>query len=920
MPATARPQALVIVESPTKARTIRKFLGEGFTVEASMGHVRDLPSSASEIPASVKGKPWARLAVNVDDGFKPVYVVPGDKKKVVSELKKALKQAEVLYVATDEDREGESIGWHLLQLLKPKVPTHRMVFHEITREAIDKALASPRAVDQQLVQAQEARRILDRLVGYVVSPLLWKKVRPRLSAGRVQSVAVRVLVLRERERMAFVAGRWWDLKATAEKAGTRFDAQLATIDGTTVASGRDFDEHTGALKPGRKVVLLGEAEATALRGRLDGRPLTVGDIQRKVQTRRPYPPFTTSTLQQEANRKLGFTARTTMQVAQRLYENGHITYMRTDSVHLSGQAIGSARSMIERRYGAEMLSPKPRNYTTKSKGAQEAHEAIRPAGTRMATAQELGLSGPEARLYDLIWKRTVATQMADAKVALTTVRLTVDDPETGRTIEFRASGRQVVFPGFFRAYVEGSDDPEQVLDDRDQPLPELTEGEAIALAELTAADHETRPPARYTEASLVKALEEQGIGRPSTYASIIDTIQHRGYVQNISRQLVPTFTAMAVTRLLEETLSKVVDVEFTASMESWLDDIAEGTDAEKYLERFYKDELLDGVAQGEQIDPRSVCTLDGERFGPYRIRVGRYGPFVEYDIEGAEKPGSFSLPEEAAPADVDVPFLDTLRAKAEKGESPLGEDPETGEPVYVRVGRFGPYVQLGERTDENPKPKRASLPPGMDVGDVTFAVAVDILALPRPIGEHPEDGVAVEAGIGRYGPYVKHGKTYASLKKTDDVLAIGLPRALELLAEKKSRGRKTEPLREMGAHPEDGKPVNVLDGRFGPYVKHGRLNASLPKGTTVEELTMDQAVALLEARAARKAKRGGGRKTTTAKKTTAKKPAAKKTTTKKTTAKKSTAKKATAKKPAAKKTTAKKPAAKKPAAKKPPTE
>jgi len=897
MPPTASPHALVIVESPTKARTIRKFLGEGFTVEASMGHVRDLPSSASEIPASVKGKSWARLAVDVDDGFKPVYVVPADKKKVVSDLKKALKNAEVLYVATDEDREGESIGWHLLQLLKPKVPTHRMVFHEITREAIDKALANPRAVDQQLVQAQEARRVLDRLVGYVVSPLLWKKVRPRLSAGRVQSVAVRVLVLRERERMAFVAGRWWDLKATAEKAGTRFDAQLVGIDGTNVAAGRDFDENTGRLKAGRKVVLLGEAEAQGLRARLDGKPLTVGEIQRKVQTRRPYPPFTTSTLQQEANRKLGFTARTTMQVAQRLYENGHITYMRTDSVHLSGQAIGSSRAMIERRYGAEFLSPKPRNYTTKSKGAQEAHEAIRPAGTRMATAGELGLSGPEARLYDLIWKRTVATQMADAKVALTTVRLSVVDPESGKPVEFRASGRQVVFPGFFRCYVEGTDDPEQVLDDRDQPLPDLIEGEAIELAALEALGHETRAPSRYTEATLVKALEEQGIGRPSTYASIIDTIQRRGYVQTAARQLVPTFTAMAVTRLLEQTLSRVVDVEFTASMESWLDDIADGTGAEQYLERFYKDQLLVGVAQGEQIDPRTVCTMEGERFGAYRIRVGRYGPFVEYDVEGEEKASSFSLPDEIAPADVTLELLGELRAKAEKGEAPLGEDPETGEPVFVRVGRFGPYVQLGERTDENPKPKRGSLPPGMDVSDVGLKVAIDILALPRPIGEHPEDGVAVEAGIGRYGPYVKHGKTYASLKKTDDVLSIELPRALELLVEKKTRGRKTEPLREMGPHPEDGEPVNVLDGRFGPYVKHGRLNASLPKGVAVEEVTMDQAVALLKARAERK---GTGRKTA------AKKPAAKK----KAPAKKPAAKKkAPAKKPAAKKVTAKKPTA-----------
>ncbi|MEZ4430992.1 MAG: type I DNA topoisomerase [bacterium] len=849
-------QALVIVESPTKARTIRKFLGQGFTVEASMGHVRDLPSSAAEIPAEVKDKSWARLAVDVDHGFKPVYVVPDDKKKVVAELKKALKQAEVLYVATDEDREGESIGWHLIELLRPKIPTHRMVFHEITKDAIESALQNPRAVDEQLVQAQEARRVLDRLVGYTVSPLLWKKVRPRLSAGRVQSVAVRLLVMRERERMAFVAGSWWDLKATAEKTQTRFDAQLVSVGGKPVASGRDFDEATGRLIPGRDVLLLDEGSAGALRARLDKRPLRVVQIERKVQDRSPYPPFTTSTLQQEANRKLGFTARTTMQVAQRLYENGHITYMRTDSVNLSGQAIGSARAMIERRYGAEFLSPKPRNYTTKAKGAQEAHEAIRPAGTSMATASELGLAGPEARLYDLIWKRTVSTQMANAKVALTTARLVVDDPQSGAPVEFRASGRQVVFPGFFRAYVEGTDDPEQVLDDRDQPLPELEEGEQIALAALEALGHETRPRARYTEATLVKALETEGIGRPSTYASIIDTIQQRGYVRTIARQLVPTFTAMAVTKLLEETLGKVVDIEFTASMESWLDDIAEGTDAEKYLDHFYRAELLDPVNRGEQIDARTVCTLESERFAPYRIRIGRYGPFVEYDVAGEEKPRSFSLPEDCAPADVDKAFIDALREKAEKGEAPLGEDPDSGQPVYVRTGRFGPYIQLGEVTDDNPKPKRASLPPKMEVGDVDLETALSLLSLPRALGAHPEDGKEISAGIGRFGPYVKHERIYASLKPGDDVLTVGLARALELIAEKMTRGgAKAEPLRELGAHP-DGAPVVVLKGRYGPYVKHGKTNVTLPEGTTVESVSLEQAVALVDAKAAKK----GGRK------------------------------------------------------------
>ncbi|MCA9561425.1 MAG: type I DNA topoisomerase, partial [Myxococcales bacterium] len=757
--ATRAGNALVIVESPTKARTIRKFLGAGFTVEASMGHVRDLPSSAAELPAKIKGEPWARLGVDVDHGFAPVYVVPAEKKKVVTALKSAMAGAEVVYLATDEDREGESIGWHLLQVLKPKVPTYRMVFHEITREAIQQALAAPRAVDEQLVQAQEARRVLDRLVGYVVSPLLWKKVRPRLSAGRVQSVAVRLLVLRERERMAFVSGEWWDLKATVDKAGARFDAQLVALGGQAVATGRDFDEHTGRVAEGRNVLLLGGADAQALQTHLAGRPLTVASVDRKIQVRQPYPPFTTSTLQQEANRKLGFGASMTMQVAQRLYENGHITYMRTDSVNLSNEAINSVRAMIQSRYGAEMLSPKPRQYTTRSKGAQEAHEAIRPAGTAMATARELGLTGPEARLYELIWKRTVATQMADAQVAMTTVRLTSEEPGTGRVAEFRASGRQVVFAGFFRAYVEGTDDPEQVLDDRDQPLPPLSEGEQVACIELDAVRHETRPPARYTEATLVKALETQGIGRPSTYATIIDTVQARGYVRNAQRQLVPTFTAMAVTGLLEETLGKVVDVEFTASMEGWLDDVAVGADAEKYLDRFYREDLLDGVEKGEQFDARSVCTITSERFAPYRVRIGRYGPFVEYDAEGEDKPRSFTLPEEVPPADVDRAFIDGLRERAEQGEAPLGMDPDSGLPVYLRVGRFGPYVQLGEATEEEPKPKRASLPPKTNVDDVGLTQALALLSLPRTLGAHPEDGKTVRAGLGRFGPYVVHDKT-----------------------------------------------------------------------------------------------------------------------------------------------------------------
>jgi DNA topoisomerase I len=853
-------RALVIVESPTKARTIRKFLGDDYIVEASMGHVRDLPSSAAEIPASVKGESWARLAVDVDNDYQPVYVVPADKKKIVASLKKQLKECDVLYLATDEDREGESIGWHLLELLKPKVPTHRMVFHEITREAIERALASPREVNEQLVKAQEARRVLDRLVGYTVSPLLWKKVAPRLSAGRVQSVAVRLLVLRERERMAFVAGAWWDLKAQLLKKQTAFAAQLIAIDEKRVASGGDFHENTGQLKPGRDVRLIDEAEARALAARIEGLPLNVVALERKESQRNPYPPFTTSTLQQEANRKLGLPARQTMQVAQKLYESGHITYMRTDSVNLSNEAIGAVRAMIERRYGSDLLSPKVRQFTTKSKGAQEAHEAIRPAGTDMRTAQELGLKGREAAVYELIWKRTVATQMANARLASTTARLEVTDPETGAVIRFRASGREVIFPGFFRAYVEGTDDPSQALDDKDNPLPQLVEGESLAVSIYDALGHETRPPARYTEASLVKALETQGIGRPSTYASIIDTIQKRGYVRANGRQMVPTFTAMAVTKLLEETLGEVINVEFTASMETWLDAIAEGGERLSFLDKFYKTDLVGGVAAGELINPREVCTIKGERYAPYNVRLGRYGPYVEYPgVEEGDKSRSVSLPDDIAPADVDRALVEALIERTAKGELPLGTQAETDLPVFVRVGRFGPYVQLGEVTEEAPKPKRASLPPGVTVDQIDLELALAVLALPRKLGEHPDDGEAVSAGIGRYGPYVVHKRTYASLKKTDDVLAVELPRALELITEKLTRaGRRAEPLRTLGAHPEDGEPVVVLDGRYGPYVKHLRINASLTEGMTVETLTMEEAVALIAARAAKtktKAKR-----------------------------------------------------------------
>jgi len=894
---------LVIVESPTKAKTIRQYLGKEYRVEASMGHVRDLPSNASEIPSALKGKTWARIGVNLEEGFAPIYVVPSDKKKVVAELKKALAQATELYVATDEDREGESIGWHLVEVLKPKIPTKRMVFHEITPEAIQRALDNPRAIDDRLVQAQEVRRVLDRLVGYTVSPLLWRKVAPKLSAGRVQSVAVRLLVMRERERMAFRSGSYWDLKATLSKNGHEFDAGLHAIDGLRVAGSKDFDENTGQIKEGRDVLLLGEERTMGLVRDLTDARFDVRSVERRTETRSPYPPFTTSTLQQEANRKLGFGAKMTMQVAQRLYENGYITYMRTDSVHLSDEAVTASRARIIEKYGDDFLSPKVRTFHSKSKGAQEAHEAIRPAGREMRTVQELPVSGPEARLYDLIWKRTIATQMAEARLAFTSVTLDVRTP-AGEIAEFRASGKEVVFPGFFRAYVEGSDDPDEAIDDQSRPLPKIVETEALPCTSLEPKGHETKPPARFTEATLVKSLEKEGIGRPSTYASIIDTIQRRGYVFPRSKQLIPTFTAMAVTRLLEQTHGEVVDVEFTAAMETHLDAIVSGDDTSTYLDTFYRVSLLEGMDRGEELDARSVCTLRYASIEPYEVRVGRYGPFVEIPnpTEG-EKPLTVSLPAELAPSDLTKEAIEKLLADAARADEPLGQDPATGLDIKVMVGRFGPYVQLGEGEDGS-KPKRVSLPKGLTPAEVTLEVALGLLALPRPLGVNPETQKEIKAGIGQYGPYVVEGRTYASLKKEDDVMTVSLERALELLAEKAKRGSTSNALRELGEHPELGGIVAVMDGRYGPYIKHKRVNATLPDGVTPESVTMEQAVVLISERASKKSTRG------------ATKTAAKKTSATKTAATKTAAKKPAAKKPAAKKPAAKKPAAKKPATKK----
>ena len=842
---------LVIVESPTKARTIRNYLPSEYRVEASMGHVRDLPQSAKEIPEAVKAEKWAQLGVNVNADFEPLYVIPKDKKKVVTQLKEALKQASELILATDEDREGESISWHLYQLLKPKVPTKRMVFHEITKDAIKKALQNCRDIDEQLVRAQETRRILDRLVGYTLSPLLWKKIARGLSAGRVQSVAVRLLVNKERERRAFHQGSYWDLKATLSPSESKkkptFSAQLVTLAGTKLATGSDFDPATGKIAAGKNVVLLDEDAAKELKERLQDKTWSVKNVEERPVTRKPAAPFTTSTLQQEANRKLRLSARDTMRTAQNLYEQGYITYMRTDSVHLSEQAISAARDCAEKLYGKEYLSPKPRKYTTKSKGAQEAHEAIRPAGSSFRTPQETGLSGRELQLYDLIWKRTVACQMADSKQTQITMQLQVEDAG------FRASGKRIDFPGFLRAYVEGSDDPEAALEDKEVILPNLKVGDNPGCQKLDAIGHETQPPARYTEATLVKTLESEGIGRPSTYASIIGTIIDKGYAQLTNNALVPSFTAFAVTNLLEKYFPDVVDPSFTSKMEQTLDDISTGEAAWlPYLRDFYLgEEGLETLVkeQEDQIDANNAKTVDLENLEA-KVRIGKYGAYLEK--ENGEDVVTVSIPQDLTPADLDPEKVEVLLRQKTEGPDKLGVHPELGEVIYAKIGPYGPYVQLGDKTEENPKPKQASLPKGVKLEDATLEMAVGLLSLPRTLGNHPESGATIQANIGRFGPYVVHNskekKDYRSLKAGDDVLTVTLERALELLATPKkgrSSSKSKTALKELGTHPEDEEPVNIYNGPYGPYIKHNKTNVSIPEGKSVEDITLEIALELL---------------------------------------------------------------------------
>ncbi len=835
---------LLIVESPTKARTIGRFLpGREYRIEASMGHVRDLPARAAEIPARYKKEPWARMGVRTDNGFEPLYVVPADKKGVVRLLKAALKDATELLIATDEDREGESIGWHLLEVLQPKVPVRRMVFHQITRSAIERALENTRDINRLLVEAQETRRVLDRLVGYTISPVLWKKIAPRLAAGRVQSVAVRLLVRREQQRIAFVPASYWGLATELETDGVAFRADLTHLGDLRLATGRDFDDNTGELKPGlvseKNVLLLSESEARRLERALVGAPWHVAEVKETEKRRTPAPPFITSTLQQEASRKMRMGAKRTMRIAQDLYQKGHITYMRTDSVQLSSEAIKASRRVVEARYGKEYLSPGPRRYSAKVRNAQEAHEAIRPAGSQMRTVAQLGLTGDEARLYDLIWKRTVATQMAQCIESHVTVRLHAAAGE--ETARFRAAGKTIVFPGFVRAYVEGSDDPSAVLSDRSNPLPKLAPGDSPACRAISARGHETKPPARYTEASLIKKLEAEGIGRPSTYASIIGTIQERGSARSSGTQLVPTFTAFATNRLLENRFSRLVDTDFTARMEQELDDIATGKEeAALFLRRFFKGE--DGLEQRAraalgEVDARDVSTLSFPKWDPFVVRVGRYGPYVEGKVDGQVIRAT--LPEDLMPADATADSFRALIGAAMKADEELGR--HEGQAVYLKQGRYGRYVQLGEGDDKS-KPRRVSVP--KSIKTVSIQDALKLLSLPRDLGEHPDTGKPVTADIGRYGPYVHHDGKFASLKVPDDVFTVELLRGLELLAAKKGGSAV---LRVVGEHPESGEAIEVREGRYGQYIRHQKLNAKLKKEQAADSITLEEALELLAA-------------------------------------------------------------------------
>jgi DNA topoisomerase I len=889
---------LVIVESPAKARTISGYLGRGYVVESSIGHIRDLPDKAADIPAKYKKEPWARLGVNVDADFEPLYIVNPDKKQQVTKLRKLLGEADELLLATDEDREGEAIAWHLLAVLKPRIPARRMVFHEITPDAIAQAVANPRDLNLRLVDAQETRRILDRLYGYEISPVLWKKVMPRLSAGRVQSVATRLVVERERERIAFRSASYWDLEAVfgtgrPDSEPPEFPASLVTLDGRRVAQGRDFTS-AGELKS-PDLVHLGEVEAGELAQRLADAPFSVRTVERKPYRRSPYPPFRTTTLQQEASRKLGFSAKTTMSVAQRLYENGFITYMRTDSIQLSESAVAASRRQARQLFGDEYVPEKPRIYTSKVKNAQEAHEAIRPAGDEFRTPAATGLTGPEFRVYELIWKRTVASQMKDATGESVSVRI-AGTSTAGEQAEFAASGKIIGFYGFLKAYVEDADDPEADREDRERRLPRLAEGDALVAVSMGPSGHSTRPPARYTESTLIKELEDREIGRPSTYAAIIGTILDRGYVFRKGTALVPSFLAFAVTTLLEQHFGHLVDYDFTAQLEDALDAIARG-EAQRvpWLRRFYfgqngnhrdSDEatadrngsgLKRLVSDLGEIDAREVSSFPLPD-SPIVVRVGRYGPYLERDGQRA------NVPDDIPPDELTPEVAEELLARP-SGERELGKDPETGRNIVAKSGRYGPYVtevlepegqdsaggtagangsgQRGQpasrgaksasagRSAKQAKPRTASLLKSMSLDTVTLDDALALLSLPRTVGEL--DGEPVTAHNGRYGPYIKKGSDSRSLESEEQLFTLTVDQARELFAQPKRRGRQgaaKPPLRELGADPETGKPVVIKDGRWGPYATDGETNASLRQGDTAETITLERAADLLAERRA----------------------------------------------------------------------
>ncbi|NEC08007.1 type I DNA topoisomerase [Streptomyces sp. SID7909] len=926
---------LVIVESPAKAKTIKGYLGPGYVVEASVGHIRDLPNGAAEVPDEYTGE-VRRLGVDVENDFEPIYVVNADKKAQVRKLKQLLAESDELFLATDEDREGEAIAWHLQEVLRPKVPVHRMVFHEITKDAIRAAVANPRELNQRMVDAQETRRILDRLYGYEVSPVLWKKVMPKLSAGRVQSVATRLVVERERERIAFRSAEYWDLTGTfaTGRGGdasdpSTFTARLSAVDGRRIAQGRDFGAD-GQLKSGSGQTLhLDEANARALAAALADSSFAVRSVESKPYRRSPYAPFRTTTLQQEASRKLGFGAKATMQVAQKLYENGFITYMRTDSTTLSDTAVSAARAQVTQLYGANYLPEKPRTYAGKVKNAQEAHEAIRPSGDRFRTPAETGLTGDQFRLYELIWKRTVASQMKDATGNSVTVKIG-GRASDGRDAEFSASGKTITFHGFMKAYVEGADDPNAELDDRERRLPQVTEGDALSAEEISVDGHATKPPARYTEASLVKELEEREIGRPSTYASIIGTILDRGYVFKKGTALVPSFLSFAVVNLLEKHFGRLVDYDFTARMEDDLDRIARGeAQSVPWLKRFYfgTQEGDDAAGAGAASDAGNgdgdhlgglkelvtdLGAIDAREISSFpvgndiKLRVGRYGPYIERGEKDSEGHQRADVPEDLAPDELSVEYAEELLAKP-SGDFELGADPVSGNQIIAKDGRYGPYVTevLPEGTPKTGKnavkPRTASLFKSMSIDTVTLADALKLMSLPRVVGVDAE-GVEITAQNGRYGPYLKKGTDSRSLTSEDQIFDITLEEALAIYAQPKQRGRAAAkpPLKELGTDPVSGAPVVVKDGRFGPYVTDGETNATLRTGDSVEDITPERGFELL----AEKRAKGPAKKKTTKKAAAKKAPAKKAAATKKVAAKKTTAKKATAKKAVAKKAAA----------------